>query len=313
MNKREVVLGLLNSDTPTAYIPAAFFLHFDPRDHHGQAAIDKHLEFFNHTGMDFVKIQYENLFPHRPDIISPADWKKMPCYGKAFYEDHWNIVEKLVAEAKKDALVIVTLYSPFMCAEHSVSRDLLSRHLLEDRDKTKKGIETITDSLMIFVKGCIERGVDGFYHSTKGGETHRFESSPIFDECIKPFDLALMDEINAQCEFNILHVCDNFGEYADFSPYLDYPGHLVSTPLKWGEKNLDLKEVAEIFNRPVMGGLDRHGIITKGSKNEIVATVNIVCDEAPGKFMIGADCTLPSDTDWENVKTAIDAAHNYKR
>jgi uroporphyrinogen decarboxylase len=122
-----------------------------------------------------------------------------------------------------------------------------------------------------------------------------------------------MDEINIQCDFNILHVCDYRGEYADFTSYLDYPGHLVSTPLKWGEKNLKLKEVAEIFKRPVMGRLDRHGIITKGSKNEIVAAVNAVCDEAPEKFMLGADCTLPSDIDWENVKTAIDAAHNYER
>ena len=101
MNKREVALSLLNPDTPTPYVPAAFFLHFDPRDHRGQAAVDKHLEFFKTTGMDFIKIQYENNFPHRPDITTPADWEKMPCYGEAFYADQWHIAEKLVAEAKK--------------------------------------------------------------------------------------------------------------------------------------------------------------------------------------------------------------------
>ena len=53
MNKREVVLSLLDPETPTPYIPAGFFLFFDARCHHGQAAIDKHLEFFNYTGMDF--------------------------------------------------------------------------------------------------------------------------------------------------------------------------------------------------------------------------------------------------------------------
>ena len=166
---------------------------------------------------------------------------------------------------------------------------------------------------MTFVKGCIECGVDGFYHSTQGGETYRFENSPIFDECIKPYDLALMDEINAKCDFNILHVCDYFGEYSDMSAYLDYPGQIVSTPLNLGEKKLELKEVAKLFNRPVMGGLDRHGIIAKGTKDEIIAAVNATCDEAPEKFMLGADCTLLGDVDWDNIKTAIDAAHNYKR
>ena len=310
MNKRDTVLSLLNSETPTPYTPAAFFLHFDPLYHRGQAAIDKHLEFFNYTGMDFVKIQYESKFPHQPEIITPADWANMPCFGEEFYEDQWNIAEKLVARASKDALVIMTLYSPFMCAGHSIGRELLSEHLLEDREKTKKGIEIITDSLMLFVKGCIDRGVDGFYHSTQGGETYRFEGSPIFDECIKPYDLALMNEINTQCEFNILHVCDYFGGYTDLTPYLDYPGDMVSTALNLGDKMFTAKEISEIFNRPFMGGLDRQGIITNGKKSDIIAAVNSTCDKAPEKFMLGADCTIPDIHDWENIKTAIDTAHN---
>ena len=55
MNKRESVLSLLDKDKQQQHIPAAFFLHFDPTCHHGQAAIDKHLEYFRYTGMDFVK------------------------------------------------------------------------------------------------------------------------------------------------------------------------------------------------------------------------------------------------------------------
>ena len=70
MNKRDAVLSLLDNDHTSDYVPAAFFLHFDPLYHRGQAAIDKHLEFFNYTGMDFVKIQYEKVFPHQPDIAN---------------------------------------------------------------------------------------------------------------------------------------------------------------------------------------------------------------------------------------------------
>jgi len=59
MNKRDTVLSQISSTTLSDYVPAAFFMHFDRSYHQGQAAIDKHLEFFRHTGMDFVKIQYE--------------------------------------------------------------------------------------------------------------------------------------------------------------------------------------------------------------------------------------------------------------
>ena len=58
MNKRDLVLSLLDKDRKQEIIPAAFFLHFDEVYHRGQAAIDKHLEFFRYTDMDFVKIQY---------------------------------------------------------------------------------------------------------------------------------------------------------------------------------------------------------------------------------------------------------------
>ena len=77
MNKRDLVLNLLDKDKKQEVIPAAFFLHFDDIYHRGQAAVEKHLEFFRYTDMDFVKIQYENGFPPRPDIQTPADWEKL--------------------------------------------------------------------------------------------------------------------------------------------------------------------------------------------------------------------------------------------
>ena len=64
------MLSLLDDSKPQKYIPAGFFIHFDPMYHKGQAAIDKHLEYFRYTGMDFVKIQYEKDFRKRglPDV-----------------------------------------------------------------------------------------------------------------------------------------------------------------------------------------------------------------------------------------------------
>jgi len=313
MNTRDVVLSLLDEDAETPYIPAGFFIHFDPQFHRGQAAIDKHLEYFRYTGMDFVKIQYENRFPLRSEISKPADWAQMPCYGEDFYADQIQIAKGLVEAAGGDALVLMTLYSPFMCAGHSVGKGVLAEHLRENPDRTRRGIEVIADSLMVFVKGCVAVGVDGFYHSTQGGETHRFEGSPIFDECIRPYDLALMEEIERSCKFNVLHVCDYEGGYSDLTPFVDYPGHVVNASLQLGERTTTGKDVADLFNRPYMGGLDRHGVIATGRQDEIKDAVNAVCQQAPEKFILAADCTLPGDINWENIKMAIDTAHQYRR
>ncbi len=308
-NKREAMLGLLENNTRQDYIPAAFFIHFDKACHFGQAAVEKHLEYFRFTDMDFVKIQYERTFPPIPEIRKPADWGKMPLYRLNFYEPELEAVKGLVGAAKKEALILVTLYSTFMCAGHTATRPQLLAHLHEDPDQVKKGLEIITESLMLFVKECIRLGVDGFYASTQGGEAGRIKDPRLFKEYVKPFDLRLMNEINRSCVFNILHVCDYNGPYADLTPYLDYPGHVVNCNPQLTTGKLTWQEVTHMFKRPCMGGLDRHGIIVSGGTGDIDKAVEQVLNEAPRPFVLGADCTLPNDIKWDNIRSAISAAH----
>ena len=310
IDKRAAVLSLLDADRKQEYTPAAFFLHFDPSCHRGQAAVDKHLEYFHYTGMDVVKIQYENAFPHLPQIARPADWAKMPLYGKDFYAEQLKVVAGLVKAAKHEALVIVTLYSPFMCAGQTAGgQATITAHIKEDPEKVKKGIEIITESMMIFVKGCIEVGVDGFYASTQGGESDRFADPALFATCVKPYDLTIMGEINRACIFNVLHVCDYHGGYSDLTTFLNYPGDVVNCSLKLGARTMTPQEVSDMFGRPYMGGMDRHGIIVSGSADEIRQAAEGILAQASEKFFLAADCTLPSDIDWNNIKTAIATAH----
>jgi len=312
MNKRELVLSLLDDSREFPIIPAAFFLHFDPQFHHGQAAIEKHLEYFKFTEMDFVKIQYETVFPFREEIRKPEDWITMPQFGLDFYHDQVEIARGLVQAAGKEALVVQTLYSPFMCAGHSVGDEVLMQHLLENPEPVRKGIEIITESLRTFVRACIAAGVDGFYHSTQGGETSRLEGSSLFDEIVKPSDLSLMNEINEKCEFNILHVCDYVDGYNDLTPFLDYPGDVVNCSLKLGEKHLSGQEVSDMFGRPFMGGMERLGTILIGTPAEVQKMAHSVLESAPRRYILGADCTIPSTVNWENIRIANQTAHEYK-
>jgi uroporphyrinogen decarboxylase len=312
-NKREALLDLLTKNASRHYVPAAFFIHFDKAFHFGQAAVDKHLEYFRHTDMDFVKIQYERTFPPVAKIRKPVDWAKMPLYKQDFYEPELQAVRGLVKAAKAEALVLVTLYSTFMCAGHTAGMPLLTAHLNENPDQVKKGLEIISDSLMLFVKECTRLGVDGFYASTQGGEAGRLREPRLFQECVKPFDLLLMNEINRSCAFNILHVCDYNGPYADLAPYVDYPGQVVNCNPQLTSRRLSWKEIAQMFKRPCMGGMDRHGIIVSGSTEEIGKAVERVLNEAPPPFILAADCTLPADVSWENIRVAIATAHKHER
>ncbi|MFI5165905.1 MAG: uroporphyrinogen decarboxylase family protein [Thermoanaerobaculales bacterium] len=313
MNKRDAVLSLLDSSKPEAYVPGAFFLHFEPSCHFGQAAVDKHLEYFRATGMDFVKIQYEAKFPQLSAIRRPGDWTKMPLYGPGFFAPQIEVVEGIIRAVKHEALVLVTLYSPLMCAGHAVGEERMLQHLRDDPAPVVKGMEIITESLTAFVRACIRIGVDGFYHSTQGGERHRLADRSEFDAFVRPFDLVVMKEADRACAFNILHICDYLGEYDDLARFQDYPGHLVSCPLHVAGQPLPMADAARFFNRPVMGGLDRHGVITTGSEEQLRAEVGGVLRQAPERFVLGADCTVLSETPWQNLRTAIEVAHAWSR
>jgi uroporphyrinogen decarboxylase len=309
MNKRDAVLSLLDKSARQRYIPAAFFIHFDEAFHFGPPAVQKHLEYFRHTGMDFVKIQYERTFPSIPAIRRPEDWTKMPSYPLDFYQPMLTAVDGLVKAAKKEALVLMTLYSPFMCAGQTTSVALVTEHLQQDPEPVRKGLEAITDSLMRFVKECTRLGVDGFYASTQGGEAGRFKDASTFSRFIKPFDLVLMNEMKRTCQFNILHVCDYNAPYSDFSPFLDYPGHVVNCNPQLTDRKVPWSEIARMFGRPCMGGMDRHGLIASATEAEIGRAVTQVLDAATRPFVLGADCTLPGDIKWDNIRAAIAAAH----
>ncbi len=88
---------------------------------------------------------------------------------------------------------------------------------------------------------------------------------------------------------------------------------MINCSQKIGSEIIETEKFYEMFNRPFMGGMNKRGIIVDGTTEEIEAEVKKVLDNAPGKFMLGATCTLPGNIKWENIKTSIDMAHNYKK
>jgi len=310
--KRELILSLINDDKPQEYYPAGFFIHFGKGYKTGEAAIQKHLEYFRYTDMDFMKIQYEKEFPKIPGIQKPSDWSSMPLYGKDFYEESLAVIKGIVKEAKKEAPVIATFYSPFACAGHTTSDEMITRHLEEDPELTRKGLEIITESLLIYVRECIKLGVDGFLQSTQGGEGGRFTEASLFTDYVKPFDLVAGREMESGCSTNILHICDHSGNYDDYSTFVDYPGHIINSSLDLTKgRTISSREMFQLFNRPFMGGMHKRGIMVSGTQDEISSEVERVLSQAPEKFVLAASCTLPGSIDWANIKTAIDEAHQY--
>lgn len=307
-NKRELILSVLDQSKPNAYVPAAFFLHFDHKL--GAKAVQDHVNFFRATNMDIVKIQYEIVVP-RLDIKTPDDWKKVPVYGADFFEPQLSTIEDLANQLKGEALVFPTVYSPVALLHQTVG-DGFVELVKKDPKAAQTALNNITESIINYIKAARQRGADGFYISSQGGDDKTFGKTKVFTEYVRPFDKKISEVANEIAPVNILHICDYGSSYGTIDDYTDYPASIINPPIHVGKGSLDLKHVAEVFKRPVFGGLDRLGVIANGSLEEAKAAVDKVLENAPDNFILGADCTVPSSTDYDKLRAVIDYAHNWR-
>jgi uroporphyrinogen decarboxylase len=310
-SKRDRMLDVLNTSAKPGYIPAGFFMHFGVK---GDAAVKAHLDHFRGTGMDFVKIQFdEQTFPANDQVKTPKDWARLPIQPEKWFEPTLYLLKRLIQEAKSEALIIQTLYSPYQLAKQAVPAKLLVEHVKQDADSVCRGMENITLSLVHFVQAAARLGVDGFYTCTQGGETNYIADRGLFNRAVKNYDMMLYKETAQLVPYNIMHVCDYEGSYQDFTArFQDYPGQVVNVPLSADGKPLSLRRAAEIFKRPVMGGLDRLGIISTGTPEQAKKAALEVLKDAPPNFILGADCTVSAKTPRENLRAIIQAAHEFR-
>lgn len=312
MTKRDRILALASGTPCSDYVPAAFFSHFEPSCHRGRAAVEKHLEYFRATGNDLVKVQYEHKYPTSEGLKSPADWASFPLYGRDFYRDQIEVVRGVVEQVKDEAVVIVTLYSALMFAMQASGEETFVKHINEDPEPVARGLDIIAESMTHLIQGCIDAGADGFYASTQGGEAGRLGSSGIFESYIKPVDLRVWETINEKCSLNILHVCDYKSPYSDLSLYLDYPGQIVSASLDLTDRKLTGREISQMFGRPFLGGMDRLAELAIGPTSAIESAARTAIGTGPEAMILGANCTIPSETSWANMAAAVDTAHTYR-
>lgn len=305
------MMEVLNMQAKPGYVPAGFFMHFGVK---GDAALRAHLDHFRGTGMDFLKIQLDEQSLRFDDPVRrPEDWGRIPVLPEKWWDPSLSLLKGLVREAKPEGLIIQTLFSPFQMAKQAVPSKTIIEHARQDPEAVCRGMENIALSILHFMHACARLGADGFYMCTQGGETNRFADRALFNRVVKNYDMLLYKEASQLTACNITHICDYDGAYQDFAPrFQDYPGHVINVPLEADGKPLSTRAASEMFRRPVMGGLNRLGVIANGTAAQVKEAALAVLKDAPANFVLGADCTVSAKTPRENLKIAIDTAHAYR-
>lgn len=321
MNKRERVLAAL-AGKDLDRVPSGFWLHFPHGYEKGDAAVNIHKDYFKKTGIDLFKVMNENLLVDDPSITKASDWSHIKPFNKndPGIQNQIELVKRLADALNGEAVMLATIHGVVASISHVLGGGSLFdsnkgkgklvqvAHLRENQSGMKAGFEAVTEILTYLTEECLKAGADGIYYAALGGETYTYTDDE-FMEYIKPADFQILKAAEGRTCFNVLHMCK---DSLNLKRYIGYPGEVIN----WGiyEHNPSLIEGRNILgDKVILGGIDdRAGVLVSGTEDDIREAVFSVLDTVgTHRFILGADCTLPTEIDYSRISCAVEATGMY--
>ncbi len=309
MTKKERVLNAFHNQ-PVDKIPMGFWYHFSPDDDFGQETVNAHLNWYREYDLDFIKVMCDGYFnypnPFIQTVKSVEDWFNITPMG----ENHpW--ITKQVERAKGvvegvngECCVFYNVFNPMSLMRFGTSEELLMDHLRENPAAVCHAFEVIGQDIKAMVRRLItEAGCTGIYYCVQNAEKFRFTVNE-YKNLVRPAELDILNYANTLSENNILHCCGWAGDENRYEVWQDYPARAIN----WAVyvENMTLPEGKKFFGDScVLGGFDNRptGVLCSGTREEVEQETERLVKEAGTRGVIlGADCTLPGDMDFERLK-----------
>ena len=319
MNKRERVLSVIEGRIPDV-IPTSFSLHFPVESKVVDTVVKAHLDFFKETDVDIMKVMNENLTPSISGIQRPEDWKKVPVYSRqdSFITAQADLIKRIRDSYQEEALCFCTIQGICASTVHPMRpqyqnlydiRAIQLEHYRNNPQIYLDATKRIAEAQCYMVEEVIKAGADGIYYAALGGEQNIYTDEE-FATVLKPYDLQIMNVCKEMGKLVVLHMCK---ANLDINRFKDY-GNSCDI-VNWGiyENDISMEEGMKVFpDQTIMGGLaNRSGVLVDGTDQELAHEVHRIIKEMEGKkFILGADCTLPSNLPYSRIKNAVLAARD---
>lgn len=327
MSKKQFVFDAFDNK-PTERVPVGFWFHFAPDNLFDdspeiiQQNIDGHQKYYDEFQPDFIKLMSDGYFtypnPTLTKVESAEDLKKV----KSGLVDEWidlqvGLVKELTGRFGEKVATFYNIFAPATFLEFvllaSKSKLTLAKLIKENPEELAYALNEIKKDLSKLAVEVITDGkADGIYLSAKNIQ----DPSVTKEEYLKyvtPSEQGVLNAANAVSDYNLLHICGYEGARNDLTTYKDYDVKVINWAVT--VEQVSLKEGKELFGgRAVIGGFANttEGLLYTGTKEEIETYTKQLLDEAGTTGVIlGADCTIPSDTPLERLEWVRETAANY--
>lgn len=322
MTKKERLDAVLAGKKPDR-IPYGFSCHFQGDPEKEKDYVKAHLDFYRGSHVDFLKIMCDALlYPFYQTIDCASDWAKVTPLPRddPFFTESVRRCKEITQAVGAECYTYYTFFAPFSLLRNATTvteRALAGRtvdetvmaHLQEDEAAVLHALEVVARDMVYLAERIIhESGCKGIYQSVQGAEKGRM-SQQEYARWVEPSDRIVLEGINRLSNANILHMCS----WAGFANHMEYWKDYPAAVKNWGIsiEGLTLSQGLDYFPHCVlMGGLDNRkcGTLYSGNKEAVQQAVWKVLDEMGNvPFILGADCTVPSDIGMERFQWVREA------
>lgn len=331
---RETVLKALHNET-VDQVPASFWRHFADNEFTNAATtpsvlttnLNGHRDYYQAVDVDFAKTMLDGYFPYPfHGVNDPKNITDLHNLRPIANDDPWLTGQVALAEKQKQIAgsrpTFVTMFSPLFLLKWALIEHYQEPLLLadkrfadmyeEDPQLVLHVLKVISDDQKKVAKALMTTSIDGIYYSTQEIQDERTSTPKFFEEVMEPTDIDVQNAINAVSPLNILHICGFDGADNHLDWFVNYPLQVIN----WATETdgYSLAAGKKLFgDRPVMGGLDNStkGFLYSGTKQQIQDKIHALIAETGNQgVLLGADCTVPRDIDYDHLHWAIEAAHN---
>lgn len=327
MSNKQLVFDAFDNKK-TERVPVGFWFHFAP-DHLFENKpevirqnIEGHIKYYDSFHPDFVKLMSDGFFHYPNPTLIKVETVDDLTKAQSGLVDQWieeqtALVKTLTDRFGKEVATFYNIFAPVtvlgFALEASGSKLTLAKLIKENPEELAIALNVIKKDLAKLAVSVITQGkADGIYLSTKNIQDNSVTKEAYW-KYITPSEQGVLNAANAVSDYNLLHICGYEGARNDLTVYKDYDVKVIN----WAVvvEGVSLKEGKELFGgRAVIGGFANttEGVLYSGSKEEIEKYTRKLLDEAGTTGVIlGADCTIPSDTPVERLEWIRQAAADY--
>ena len=318
MDKRTRVLNAIHK-REVDHVPAGFWYHFSGEESLGDPCVKAHMNYYEDTDLDFVKIMCDGYFPYPvpEEIRKASDWYALRPLGSdhPFIREQVERAKKIVDLKGAEMCVFYNVFAPFSSLRFGAGDERVMADLREDRLAVMHALDVIAQDNALLARLLItEAGCDGVYYCVQGGEHGRMAPEE-YISTIRPSDLYVLEHANRYSDSNIMHCCGWSGMKNQLCLWSDYPVAAVNWAVH--VEGVSLEEGRRLFgNKAVLGGFEtlwdgkkQQGIIYNGTKEALQNyTKELILNHGKTGLVLGGDCTLDSGISSDRIRWVVEAA-----